>query len=63
MEKEPHIPNWTHEENWKVLKSCIVLGAVRKLGRGKRRQLEWFEENAEKLLPLIEKTMRHTKEC
>ena len=54
LEEEPHSPNQSSEENWTVLKSCIVSAAEKTVGRGKRRQPEWFEENAEELMPLIE---------
>ena len=42
------------EENWSVLKSCIVSAAEKTIGRGKRKQSEWFEDNAKELMPLIE---------
>ena len=47
--------------NWSVVKSCIVSAAERTVGRGKRKQPEWFEENIDELVPLIEaKNVAHT---
>ena len=44
----------TCEENWNTLKSCIVNAAEETIGRGQRKNPEWFEENLDTLLPLIE---------
>ena len=49
----PHNASDTSEHNWDVLKSCIVSAAEEAVGRGKRKQLDWFEENMEMLTPLI----------
>ena len=40
----------TPEANW----SCIVSAAGEEIGRGKRKQPEWFEENQDELMELIE---------
>ena len=44
----------TTEENWKAVKSCIISAAEKTIGRGKWKQPEWFEEDVEELIPLIE---------
>ena len=44
----------TAERIWDALKYCIVTAAEESVGRGKRNQPEWFEENSELLVPLIE---------
>ena len=49
----PHNASDTSEHNWDVLKSCIVSAAEEAVGRGKRKQPDWFEENMEMLSPLI----------
>ena len=54
LQEEPHSPDLSTEENWKILKSCIRSVAEKIIGRGKRKQPEWFEENVEVLIPLIE---------
>lgn len=36
------------------MKSCIVSAAEEQIGWGKRKQPEWFEENVEELMSLIE---------
>ena len=40
----------TPEANWETIKSCIVSAAEEEIGRGKRKQPEWFEENQEELM-------------
>ena len=54
LQEEPHRPDLYAEENWMVLKSCIRSVAEKTIGRGKRKQPEWFEESLEVLMPLIE---------
>ena len=44
-------PDLTTEENWKVVKSCIISAADKTIGRGKRKQSEWSEEDVEELIP------------
>ena len=39
--------------NWDVLKSCIVSASEEVVGRGKRKQPDWFEDSEELLPPLI----------
>ena len=41
------------EHNWTIVKSSIVAAAEETVGRGRRKQPEWFEENADFLTPLI----------
>lgn len=53
LEEHPHRPDLSPEENWETLKSCIVSVAEEAVGRGKRKQPEWFEENVEELGVLI----------
>ena len=49
----PHNDDGTAEGNWDALKDCIVTSAEEAIGRGRRRQPEWFEESSELLVPLI----------
>ena len=41
------------ECNWDALKSCIVSAAEEVVGRGKRKQPDWFEDSEEFLSPVI----------
>ena len=41
------------ECNWDALKSCIVPATEEVVGRGKRKQPDWFEDNEELLSPQI----------
>ena len=48
------------ECNWDALKSCIVSAAEEVVGRGKRKQPDWFEDSEELLSPLINSRMMLT---
>ena len=54
LQEEPHSTDLSTKENWKILKSCIRAVAEKIIGRGKRKQPEWFEVTVEVLIPLIE---------
>ena len=53
LQNQPYHADMSTEEKWNVLKTCYVSTAENTIGRGRRKQPEWFEENAEELLPLI----------
>ena len=55
LQEHPHCPDLLAEDNWEMLKSCIVSAAEKTIGRGEKKQPEWFEESAELLIPLIER--------
>ena len=40
------------EDNWTTLKLFIMAAAEETVGRGRKKQPEWFEESAEVLIPL-----------
>ena len=53
LQDQPYIVDMSMEKEWNELKTCIVSMAENAIGRGRRKQPEWFEGNAEELLPLI----------
>ena len=62
LESRPHCSGDSAEQNWDVLKSCIVLAAEKSVGRGRRKQPDWYVENKDMLAPLIEaKNCMHMK--
>ena len=46
LQGKPHDRMMTPEENWAAVKSCIMSAAEKVVGRGKRKQPEWFEDFA-----------------
>ena len=50
----PHSEDDAAERNWDALKSSIVAAAEETLGRGRRKQPEWFADSSKFLVPLIE---------
>ena len=56
MNIEPHIPGESISLNWNILKNCITSAAEEVVGRGWRKQLEWFLEAADTLRPLLDAT-------
>ena len=62
LQNAPHTTEATSEENWSILKSSIVNAAEKAIGRGRKKNPEWFEENFQTLVPLIEcKNRAHRK--
>ena len=53
LQNRPHCSERSAEENWIAIKSSIVSTAEKVIGRGRRKQPEWFEETADVLEPLI----------
>ena len=53
LQERPYNPDLPPEGNWNIVKSCIVSAAEETVGRGKRKQPEWFEENVDELMSLI----------
>jgi len=51
--KEHHRPDLLAEENWRVLKSCVVSATEEAVSQRIRKQPEWFVESAEELTPLL----------
>ena len=50
----PHSPNQGAEYNWCTLKSCILSAAESAVGRGRKKQPDWFLEAADTLTPLLD---------
>ena len=48
-----HSSETSMEDNWTTLKSSITAAAEESIGRGRRKQPEWFEESTEVLVPLV----------
>lgn len=62
LQDYPYSSDLTPEKNWDTVKSCIVSAAEEAIGRGKRRQPEWFEDNVGKLKSLTEmKNKAHSR--
>ena len=55
LQDQPYRSDLPTDDNWQVLKSCIVQAAEKMVGRSKRKQPEWFADNVDKLAPLIKK--------
>ena len=51
--QHPHIVDGHPEENWKVLKKCIMETAERCVGRSRKRQPDWFSDAIDTLMPLM----------
>ena len=51
-------PDQSVECGWETLRSCVVSAAEETFGRERRKQPEWFTENNDKLVPLIEEKNR-----
>ena len=58
LDDHPYSPDQSVECNWKTLRSCVVSAAEETFGRERRKQPEWFTENNDKLVPLIEEKNR-----
>ena len=54
LQGKPYDKMRTPQENWALVRSCIVSAAERGVGRGKKQQQEWVESAADELLPLRE---------
>ena len=58
----PHVLECPAQQNWNTLKCCIVSAAEAVLGRGKKRQPDWFIQAADMLQPLLQAKQRaHNK--
>ena len=62
LRDKPHSDDVTSKQYWDTLKDCIVSAAEEVVGRGRGKHPEWFKENADNLIPLIEaKNQAHQK--
>ena len=62
LNENPHNHDPIAVQNWGTLKQCIVSVTEAVLGRGKKRQPDWFLESEEKLLPLVKaKEVAHSR--
>ena len=52
--EQPHTPGRSAEHNWSSMKRCIGSAAEAVVGRGKKKQLDWFLDAADTLLPLLD---------
>ena len=50
----PHSVDHSLEHNWRNLKECIVSAAEAVVGRGRKKQPDWFVEAADTLMPLLD---------
>lgn len=58
LHDQPHRPDHSLEHNWNTLKNCIVSMAEAVVGRGKKKQPDWFVEAADTLQPLLDAKKR-----
>lgn len=58
LNDQPHCPDDSIDNNWKTLHSCVITAAKETIGRGKRKQPEWFTDSKDVLAPLIEEKNR-----
>ena len=58
LTEAPHNVESTAENSWEFLKSCIWKAGEEILGRERKTQPDWFQENAEYLKPIIESKNR-----
>ena len=54
LHDNPHNTNGAAEYNWGTLKECVMSAAEAVLGRGRKRQPDWFLEAENSLRPLLE---------
>ena len=54
LDGEPHDPDSTAEQNWKILSACVTSATESAIGRSSRRQPDWFAESIDILMPLVE---------
>ena len=54
LQLQQHSDSSSMKQNWDTLKTSIVTAAECSLGRSRRRQPDWLQENADTLAPLIE---------
>ena len=55
---QPNRPDKSTEHNWSTLKNCIVTAAEAVVGRGRKKQPDWFVEAADTLQPLLDAKKR-----
>ena len=53
LSEQPHSPGNSAEEGWNTLKECTISTAEAVVGRGKKKQPDWFSDGADTLLPLL----------
>ena len=49
----PHSEDGPPEENWETLKRCIMETAGESVGRARMKQLDWFSDTTDTLMPLV----------
>ena len=54
LSEQPHDSSKSLSDNWRALKSCIVSAAEAAVGRGRKKQPEWFLDAADTLCPLLD---------
>ena len=54
LSEQPHDSSKSLSDNWRALKSCIVSAAEAAIGRGRKKQPEWFLDAADTLRPLLD---------
>ncbi len=53
--KEKWCERGTVEEKWEVMKSALCVAAKSTLGTSSQKKVDWFEEKAGMLVPMLEK--------
>ena len=53
LHDSPYRSNQCNEDNWQDLQCSIIQAVEKSIGHGRKRQPKWFEDNVEKLTPLI----------
>ena len=51
---QPHDSNKPVSDNWEILKSCIISAAETAVGRGRKKQPDWFLDAVDTLQPLLD---------
>ena len=58
LRDHPITPDKTTEHNWNTLKSCIITTADAIVGRGRKKQPDWFVQATDTLQPLLDAKKR-----
>ena len=53
LQQQPHDPECPAEETWNTIKTCLIQASESTIGKKRKKQPDWFLENADRLAPLI----------
>ena len=51
LQQQPHDPECPVEESWNTIKTCLLQASENIIGKGRKRQPDWFLENVDQLAP------------